>query len=302
MAELVLVATDGGRTAASALRIAAACAEAEGVAIEVIAVVESLSELPMPLPHSDELEQAHARGVADRVREELRRVIGPTDWPVHVRVGRPAPAIFEAATSRRAGLIILGLESRKPEGNSTAAELLHLADLPVLVARDGPVPRVAVIGVDFRPSSLRAAREAVRLVGPAGTLHLVHIKPSLDFPAAAVWDWGDCYESAVAAGFDRLIADLGAAVAGMEIHRHTRAGDPATELLEIVDELDAELLAIGSDGYVCNGRVVVGRVARRLVSDPPIPLLAMPVSAPADHAVAPRRRPAGVPETAVIAS
>lgn len=292
MPDLVLVATDGGRAAASALRFAAAYAEAEGVAIEILAVVESLSELPMPLPHRDELEQAHARGVADRVRDQMRNVIGPTDWPVHVRVGRPAPAIFQAARSRRASLVILGLESRKPEGNGTAAELLHLADIPVLVTQDGRAPRTAVVGVDFRPSSLRAARAALRLIGSTGTLHLVHIRPSLDFPAAAVWDWGDCYETAVAAGFERLGAALREPARSVEIRTHVRAGDPATELLEIAEELGAELLAIGSDGYVCNGRVVVGRVARRLIVDPPLSLLAMPVhTAEEDVAVAPQTAP-----------
>lgn len=293
MPDLVLVATDGGRAAASALRFAAAYAEAEGVAIEIIAVVESLSELPMPLPHRDELEQAHARGVAERVRDQLRHVIGPTDWPVHMRLGRPAPAIFQAALSCRASLVILGLESRKPEGNSTAAELLHLADIPVLVTQDGRAPRTAVVGVDFRPSSLRAARAALRLIGTTGTLHLVHIRPSLDFPAAAVWDWGDCYEAAVAVGFERLGAALREASRSVEIQTHTRAGDPANELLEVAEELGAELLAIGSDGYVCNGRVVVGRVARRLIVDPPLSLLAMPVhTAERDVAVAPQTAPA----------
>jgi nucleotide-binding universal stress UspA family protein len=63
---------------------------------------------------------------------------------------------------------------------------------------------------------------------------------------------------------------------------HARAGDPATELMVMVEELDADLLAIGSDGYVCNGRAVVGRVARRLVVDPPIALLAMPVCSAGD--------------------
>jgi nucleotide-binding universal stress UspA family protein len=285
--DLVMVATDGGRAAGSALRIAAAYAEAEGALIEVIAVVEPLSELPMPLPHRDELEQAHSRGMAERVRAQLRDVIGPTSWPVHVRLGRPAPAIFEAATSRQASLVILGLDGRKPEGNSTAVELLHLADVPVLVAQDGKVPRTAVVGVDFRPSSLAAARASLRLIGPSGTLHLVHIQPSLDFPAASVWDWSECYEGAVAVGFDRIIGQLGDAAATVTLRTHTRAGDPATELLAAADELDADLLAIGSDGYVCNGRAVVGRVARRLVVDPPIALLAMPVSSAANRTVEP---------------
>jgi nucleotide-binding universal stress UspA family protein len=284
VSDLVLVATDGGRAAASALRFAVAYAEAENVGIEIISVVEPLSELPMPLPHRDELEHAHARGVADKVREHLREVVGPVDWPVHVRLGRPAPAIVQAALARRARMVILGLDGRRPESNSTAVELLHLADIPVYVAREARIPRTALVGIDFRPSSLRAAEEALRLIGPDGTLHLAHVQPALDFPAASVWDWSHCYDGAVTGGFDKLVAELSSQGA-LNIRTHRRAGDAAVELLHLADEIDADLLAVGSDGYICNGRVVVGRVARRLIVDPPLSFLATPVLTIADGIV-----------------
>jgi nucleotide-binding universal stress UspA family protein len=280
----VLVATDGGRAAANALRFAMAYAEVERVAIEIISVVEPLSELPMPLPHREELEHAHARGVADKVREHLREVVGPVDWPVHVRLGRPAPAICQAADARGARMVVLGLDRRRPESNSTAVELLHLADIPVYVAREAKIPRTAVVGTDFRPSSLRAAEEALRLIGPEGMLHLAHVQPSLDFPAASVWDWSHCYDSAVAGGFDRLVAHLSAAGA-QNVRTHRLAGEAASELLRLSDELGADLLAVGSDGYICNSRVVVGRVARRLIVDPPLSLLTTPVMTVADGIV-----------------
>ncbi len=276
MSDLLLVATDGGRAAANALRFAVAYAEAEDVGIEIVSVVEPLSELPMPLPHRDELEQAHARGVAERVREHLNEVVGPVDWPVHVRLGRPAPAICQAAVARGTRMVVLGLDPRRPETHTASVELLHLAEMPVYVARDPKLPRTAVVGIDFRPSSLRAAEEALHLVGPNGTLHLAHVQPSLDFPAASVWDWRGCYEGAVQTGFTKLTAQLQEMGAG-EVRTHRRVGDAAVELLDLAEELHADLLAVGSDGYICNGRVVVGRVARRLIVEPPISLLATPV-------------------------
>jgi nucleotide-binding universal stress UspA family protein len=276
VSELVLVATDGGRTAVSALRFAAAYSAERGATVEVISVVEPLSDLPMPLPHREELEHAHARGVAERVRENVRDVVGPVGWPVHVRLGRPAPAICEAARVRDASLLILGLDPKRGDGNGTAAELLHLAEKPVYVARDASLPRIAIVGVDFRPSSLRAAREAFRLIGPEGALHLVHVKPLLDFPAALVWDWGDCYECAVEDGFRRMKAMLGEDGV-VNMHTHTRDGEPVAELMRLAEELEADMLAIGSDGYICHGRVVVGRVARRLIAESALPILATPV-------------------------
>lgn len=281
MSNLVLVATDGGKTAASAIAFAAKRAEADGLDVEILAVVEPLSELPMPLPHRHELELAHAQGVAERVRQQLRDTAGITDWPVHIRLGRPAPAIWKAAEAARANLVVLGLDGRRAGASGTAVELLHLTEIPVYIARTATPTRTVVVGVDFRPSSLRAAREALRLAGPDGALHLVHVQPSLDFPAASVWDWTERYQGAVADGFERLTAELEAHGA-RNLTTHARLGDPADDLLQLADDVGADLVAIGSDGYICNGRVVVGRVARRLIVDPPLPVLAMPVLSTCD--------------------
>lgn len=295
MPDLVLVATDGGRTATNALEFAAAYADAKHVAIEVVAVVEPLSDLPMPLPHREELEHAHARGVAERVRERLRQVVGPVDWPVHLRLGRPAPAICQTASARRAGMIVLGLDGRKDDGNSSAVELVHLSEIPVLVARGPAVPRAVLVGVDFRPSSVRAARQALGLVGPHGVLHLVHVEPSLDFPAASVWDWTGWYGSAVSKGFEQLVAEL-ESLGATDVRTQTRTGDPVVELLHAAAELHVDLLAIGGDGYICNGRAVVGRVARRLMADPPLSLLATPVRTTSDGTVVHVSSARAVPE------
>lgn len=272
----VLVATDGGRSAANALEFAASYATREEVPVEVVSVVEPLSDLPMPLPHREELEHAHARGVADRVSQHVRDSVGAVSWAIHVRLGRPAPAICTTARERNARLVVLGMDPKKTDGNATAVELLHLAEKPVLVAHSGTLPRQAVVGVDFRTSSLRAAEEALGLVRSGGTLHLVHVQPSLDFPAASVWGWGSCYDCAVDDAFDELTEMLLDRGAG-HVHRHRRSGDPAEELMAAADELEADLLAIGSDGYICNGRVVVGRVARRVLARSTVPVIATPV-------------------------
>lgn len=272
----VLVATDGGREAVHALQLAAAYAEAEGVPVEVVSVVPPLSDLPMPLPHREELEHAHAQGVADAVRRHLRDVVGPVDWPIHVSLGRPAPAICTTARQRSAHMVVLGMAGAQAETNDTALELLHLAEKPVLVARSGELPKHVVVGIDFRASSLRTADLALRILGPGGSLHLVHVKPSLDFPAASVWNWSSCYECAVEGGFDELANRL--AGDGGDVTWETRAGNPAEVLMTVAADRGADLLAIGSDGYICNGRVVVGRVAREVLARSAVPILATPVT------------------------
>ncbi len=288
--EPLLVATDGGRTAASALEWAAAYSAARAVPVEVVSVVEPLSDLPMPLPHRDELEQAHARGVAERVRKHVRDSVGVVSWPVHVRLGRPAPAICTTARDVSARLVVLGVDPKHPDGNATAVELLHLAEKPVLVARAGTLPEVAVVGVDFRPASVRAAHLVVDLMGDAGTIHLVHIQPALDFPAASVWGWEPCYEDAVDAAFEEVAADLRERGASNVVY-HRRPGPAAEELMVAARELEADLVAIGSDGYICNGRVVVGRVARRVLAESKIAVLATPVATREDGELDARTAP-----------
>ncbi len=293
MKDPLLVATDGGHEAATALQFAAALSAQRDVPVEVISIVEPLSDLPMPLPHREELEMAHARGVADRVRQHVREIVGPVPWPIHVRLGRPAPAICTVARGRSASMVVLGVDESTGGGNAIAVELLHLADKPVLIAREGTVPRSAVVGIDFRPSSLRAADEAGRLLGEGGVLHLVHVEPSLDFPAASVWDWSRCYACAVDGGFQRLAERL--ARTGASIETHTRAGPPPAALMDVADELEADLLAIGSDGYICNGRVVVGRVARTVLAESPIAVLATPVATPAENQLTDLKGEEGAP-------
>lgn len=274
----LLVATDGGRASEAALEFASTYGAAHGVPVEVVSVVAPLSDLPVPLPHLTELETAHARDVEARVRRQLRDRLGPVDWPVHVRLGRHAPAICTTARERDARMIVLGVESAGgPDGNATAVELLHLAEKPVLVAQSGALPRSAVVGIDFRPSSFGAAEQAAALLGPEASLHLVHVKPALDFPAASVWGWGPCYECAIEGALDRLAARL-TEKTDVVVDRSCRTGDAAEELIAATEERGADLLAIGSDGYICNSRVVVGRVARRLLALSTVPVLATPVA------------------------
>ncbi|NIP82464.1 MAG: hypothetical protein GWM90_25855, partial [Gemmatimonadetes bacterium] len=55
------------------------------------------------------------------------------------------------------------------------------------------------------------------------------------------------------------------------------------------------LLAIGSDGYICNGRVVVGRVARTVLAESPIAVLATPVATPAENQLTDLKGEEGAP-------
>lgn len=124
-------------------------------------------------------------------------------------------------------------------------------------------------------SSVRVARHTLRLVGPEGLLQLVHVEPSLDFPAGSVWGWGGCHAAAVSQGFTTLIAEL-EALGAKDVRTLSRVGDPVIELLRAAEASNADLPAIGSAGSIHDGRAVVGRAARRVMADPPLSLLVIP--------------------------
>ena len=293
----LLVATDGGRSAGHAMHFAAGLAERTGAAVEVVAVMESLAAGPVDLPHREELEKAYARGVAERVTAQLNEELGDVSWPTHLRVGRPAAVIAEVARERDASFILLAMDGERSECHPTGTELIQLCDRPILHVKGPELPKTAVVGIDFRESSLEAAHAAAGLVGPEGTVHLVHVQPRLDFPAAMVWDWSECYGTEVADGFRRLREALAATGFG-RVEEHVGDGDPATELIRYARAVDADLLAIGGDGYLFRGRILMGRVAQQLVREATVTVL----TTPASPAWAPQPAAAGPTNEAARAS
>jgi nucleotide-binding universal stress UspA family protein len=124
-------------------------------------------------------------------------------------------------------------------------------------------------GVDATPESLEAVRQAERLRSADGTLRL-----------AAVME----INTAVHAGFamSRVLQDLEAAAedglrrAADEVKptgSHLLAGEPATSLLDEIEETDATLVAVGPRGHSRAAGMLLGGVAARLLHDAPCSVL-----------------------------
>lgn len=129
-----------------------------------------------------------------------------------------------------------------------------------------------VVAVDFSPGAQAALRSAESLVGPTGTIHVVHVVktpflvgPWIEGPVDLEARWTDTAREAlekIAAGIDSR----------RRVRTHLRAGDPWREILTVAREESAELLVVGSSGHSGIKRLLLGSTAENLVRHSGVPV------------------------------
>jgi nucleotide-binding universal stress UspA family protein len=128
-----------------------------------------------------------------------------------------------------------------------------------------------VVGTDGSPTATEAVRRAVELAAAQGAaLHVVtayRAKVSRDAASQArsvpeAWRW-KASPGEVAERTARAAADTGVA-AGLEVECHAQPGDPADVLVDVVEEVGADLLVIGNKGMRGAGRMVIPSVPNRV--------------------------------------
>lgn len=136
----------------------------------------------------------------------------------------------------------------------------------------GPI----VVGTDGSGTAGKAVREAARLASALGVeLHLVYaVDPSggaliTAAPVGAVAAWDPMSDADVS----KVLTDAAAAVDtdGLEVKTHSAAGDPADVLSRVAEDVDAQMIVVGSRGMHGLQRVLgsvpnsVSHSARRTV-------------------------------------
>ena len=241
--------------------------------MDVIAAIKPLSGLNVGLMAAlpdPRIRESRRRLVLDKVRTRLAQLEPPpTDWPVHVQVGVPSTAIADRAQEVGADLILAGLSGPRPIhrilGHETVLEILHLSPLPVL-AVPGPVrsfPDSALIAVDFSHFGDRAAQVVATLLAKTDHVHLAHVFTGFDEAPSDSQEWRAHFEDEARDRLERLARELGFSTERTDIHM--LEGDPASELLGLVDELDVQLLVAGTHGHSFLGRLLLGSVSTRFV-------------------------------------
>jgi nucleotide-binding universal stress UspA family protein len=273
----IVVATEGSPESVGPLRMAGWLAVRDGYRVEVLSVYDSTELYAIGYPEiagsaPPQIAPLRIEALRARVLSQLTEVGGAaTEWPVTVNVGRVAATIARFAAKKHAGLILLGL--RQPGGverwfgRESLLRLVHLAHVPVLAVPSvvSELPRRVIVAVDFSEYSLRAAHEVMQWVAHGARLHLVHV----------AWDAGQGEDEAESlptvstyrAGAERRLEELAKELeqAGtVDLRVHVLSGDPGTELVRLAEEIDADLIAVGSHGAGFFGRIVMGSVSSKL--------------------------------------
>ncbi len=293
-----MVGVDGSATSREALRWATGLGEA--LAAEVVAI--------------------HALGLLDRWhdpdasarswRRTLCALVERT-WcaplarsrglhRVEVRDGDPVDVLLAAIEDEHADLLVVGSRGvgDRPELalGSTSLHLLQAARVPVLVvpdrrpeaaAADALRLRHVLVGVDHSQAS-RAALElgadlAVALGGSLSVLEVVEYVPP--FPLDEPTEPGDGHQGRVA---EAAMALLEAEVRGVRardvgVQVIVRSGDPAATLLEVADDVDADLMVVGTRGRGGPRELLLGSVARTVADRARRPTLVVPDAAGPVH-------------------
>jgi nucleotide-binding universal stress UspA family protein len=126
----------------------------------------------------------------------------------------------------------------------------------------GPI----VVGTDGSPGATLALERAGALAGEGnGTVHLVtavHV-PTLREPIASSArteriDLGGVADSVLARG-RRLLEE-----SGVKVETHSRAGDAAEAIIDVAQEVDADLIVVGARGLTGLQRFLLGSVSAKV--------------------------------------
>jgi len=140
----ILVAVDGSKTSLEAVDwlVGHARALRERPAIELLTVHEPISKLArlgLRMKRAEVARWYREQGEANLKKAKLKLRHAGLTWREQIHVGSPARSIVRHAARTKCDLIVLGASGMGAAGSllaaSVAAKVLHLAKVPVLLAR-----------------------------------------------------------------------------------------------------------------------------------------------------------------------
>lgn len=283
----ILLAVDGSEHSEAAVNLIGGITWPAGTAASVLAVVperwslaeptseahHAMAEMLVSLQQKDRATaERHTAQVADRLRAH------GLSAEAQVREGRPSQVILEYAAGLSADMIVIGAKGLSAPGEfrlgSTAHKLTHYAECSVLVVR--PPGRAQPLSVVLAADGSREAQRAAEFLCALSLPHWAEVTV-VSVAEAQV---------SLSNGVRRLAADvpdvvlpalLDAAEArvtqvieclrncGAQARSAIRLGHPATEILAVAQEQDADLIAVGARGQTRTGPFRLGGVAQKVI-------------------------------------
>lgn len=299
----LLLALDDDSVARAAVRVTAAAARVCGAAPTVLRVFElAMYCTPESLPALTNAEEiilaaGHNHEYRDELLGRVTTLAGhPVDWCTELDVGDDVRCIIRRAEAIGAELIVMGLEHhgtiRRTLMGDTVRGVMSSGIAPVLAVTRSleALPKHAVVGMDFTPSSIHAARWARKLLDRDGSLDLVYIEPvaiatvprgsdpvAEDVASGAV-EMEKVFDTCIENSFAALIWEL-APLPTMRVAAVRRTGRAADQLCAYAQEVGADLIALGSHRYTLLERLRLGSVSAAVVHDARCSVLVAPPEA-----------------------
>jgi nucleotide-binding universal stress UspA family protein len=277
----ILYATDGSDCACTAGRLLASLPLPVDSRITVLSAVPG-DDWVESMTFIDKSRQEYrlTHELARRHAEGGTALLGECGAPVVCRIGGEdaAAAILERAQTEHTDLIVVGSHCKKMVERflvgSVSEHVARYAQTSVLVARGDRVARV-IAGIDGSESSEEALDALARLPLPAEvSVTVVFVAPTResarhDTLAPRFGDEGSIerYEAEAHGSAERIVdhAVQRLRAAGRAAEGHIRRGAPAEQLIAAAQEMEAELVVVGSANRPALGRLFLGSVSARVL-------------------------------------
>jgi len=279
----ILFATDLSTPAERARDLVRDARWPEGSVVRAVSVIEPYGAFvglaPETIMEFDDIAVKDAAEQLDAVAKTLAR--SGLTVERDVLIGRPADQLVAEAKEFAADLVVIGSRGRGPFRTtllgSVSAEVVDRAPCPVLVART-PAFTKLVVAEDGTPG----AQDAVDLVATLPIFKGLQAIVVSVADVATPWTVGAeppmLYSASVDAYFEmldqqratsgRLAATTAERLtqAGLSAKPKTREGHAAGELVAEAEAEKADLIVVGSRGHTGVARLVLGSVARAVLT------------------------------------
>jgi len=281
----ILLATAGGADSRSTIQLTASLAMRLDASVSAVSVVSPFPRVAIAGLHVAPpvvIDDHNRLKSIAQVRRQLGSIPGTDDWKVDSMLGWPADAIPIAASRLDASLIVIGHRRHHVMdrfiGAETAVSMARHTRVPLLIVPPGhaTMPTHAIAAIDFTPSSMRAARLAARLVGPAGRLTLVHAS----LLARATAEPGtllDVYAAGAKAKLSEIAREIHGDT-GITVACEVLDGEITATIIEYAKHTRNALLAVGSHTHGVIEHLMMGSVRTDVVRHVTQPVLIAPMA------------------------
>jgi nucleotide-binding universal stress UspA family protein len=290
----ILVATDLSPASQAAVRMSARLADA---CEEDLTIAHFLDVPPSASWAVDaEMREALVEEAREKTESELatfvQQTFAATDAPemtvdVRVETVAPDPGIVDLADEQEASLIVVGATGRGALAEtllgSTAEDVVRRADRPVLVVPPDQPPEPfehVVAPVDLTDCSRRSLRTAMSFAqADEASLEVIYgcmppgANVSVFQPMSAPYDRQDLLAEHQRR-FDSFVDEFD--LEDLEAYTRFQSGGPIEVIMETVDDVEADLIVMGTHGRRGLERLFLGSTATKILRRMPCAVMVVP--------------------------